>query len=358
MADGQINAAIVGASGFAGGELCRLLLNHPKVKSILPVSRQELVFERVHPNLIGSGLNFASLDEVYAGRVPDIVFLASPSGRAMELAQKLLDIGTRIVDLSADFRFPDPVQYEKVYGRRHTAPELLPSAVYGVAETNRSDIRSATLVANPGCYAITAFLGLLPLYENGLADSASLLHIAAINGTTGAGTTPRSEILHAYAYSSMLPYSLDGHRHAPEIEQSLSIAGGQGVRVDLTTAHGNFARGTHVQASVPFDSSALSRKEMLDLYTDRFKDAPFVRINTQVAQGGKTDKDYGRYPTLARVIGSNFCHIGVDVDTERSLARIVSVTDNLVKGAAGSAIQNMNIMFGFEETTGLRAYGL
>ncbi|MFI9626406.1 N-acetyl-gamma-glutamyl-phosphate reductase [Streptomyces sp. NPDC052042] len=361
-----IRTAVIGATGYTGGELCRLLLGHPAVTEILPTSRSAESFERVHPNLLGSGLRFHDVDEVTAAAGDmDVTFLCTPSGEAMHRAPGLLRAGTRVIDLSADFRFTDPVAYEQTYGAPHSAPELLPEAVYGVTEFNRKALPAARLVANPGCYVITGLLALEPLLSSGLADPAAPLHISAVNGTTGAGVKPRTEILHAEAFGAMLPYSLQGHRHAPELEDRLAEFTDGPVTVDLSTAHGPFARGIHLQASVRIREdlrSGLSRARLLGHYTDRYGAGAegefFVRINTQDQLGGLTDKDYRRYPNPTGVTGSNFCHIGVDYDARRGVAKVVSVTDNLVKGAAGSALQNMNVMLGLDETAGLRGYGL
>ncbi|MFE5888943.1 N-acetyl-gamma-glutamyl-phosphate reductase [Streptomyces sp. NPDC056468] len=361
-----IRAAVIGGTGYTGGEMCRLLLGHPAVTEILPTSRGEESFERVHPNLLGSGLRFHDAGEVTeaAGDL-DVVFLCTPSGEAMRRAPELLKAGVRVIDLSADFRFADPAAYRSAYGAEHTAPDLLPEAVYGVTEFHRELLPEARLVANPGCYVITALLGLEPLLSAGFADPDAPLHIAAVNGTTGAGVKPRTEILHAEVFGSMLPYSLQGHRHAPELEDRLSGPAGAPVTVDLSTAHGPFARGIYIQASIrirPELREQVTRELLLARYTERYGSGGdgefFVRVNAEPQLGGLTDKDYRRYPSVAGVTGSNFCHIGVDYDARRGIAKVVSVTDNLVKGAAGSALQNMNVMFGQDETTGLRGYGL
>lgn len=357
--------AVIGASGHTGGELLRLLLSHPDVAEIAPAARTGEPLESVHPHLLGSGLEFTTPDEVVArAGAFDVVFLCTPSGEAMRLVPRLLAAGTRVVDLSADFRFSDPDRYEAAYGTPHTATDALREAVYGVSELSRERIASARLIANPGCYVITALLGVLPLYEKGLADPERPLHLVGVNGTTGAGNTPRAEVMHSRAFASLLPYSLQGHRHAHELEDRIGSVAGTGVTVDLSTAHGNFARGIHLQASVPVREDrahGLSREELLALYLLRYGAAGegefFVRVNTRPAAGGLTDKDYRRYPTLAGVTGSNFCHIGVDLDSRRGMVKVVAVTDNLVKGAAGSAVQNMNLMLGLDETAGLRTYG-
>lgn len=361
-----IRVAVIGGTGYTGGEVCRLLLGHPQVTDIFPTSRGEYSFDRVHPNLLGSGLRFYDADEITdADGDLDVVFLCTPSGEAMSRVPGLLKSGARVIDLSADFRFTEADVYRAAYGIEHTAPHLLPESVYGVTEIYRNLLPEARLVANPGCYVITALLGLEPLLSAGFADTTAPLHIAAVNGTTGAGVKPRTEIMHAEVFGSMLPYSLQGHRHAPELEDRLSQLTDGLVTVDLSTAHGPFARGIYIQASIPIREELrgdVTRELLLARYVERYGEGSdgefFVRVNAEPQLGGLTDKDYRRYPGVAGVLGSNFCHIGLDYDAQRGIAKVISVTDNLVKGAAGSAVQNMNVMLGYDETIGLSAYGL
>ncbi|KOX33016.1 MULTISPECIES: N-acetyl-gamma-glutamyl-phosphate reductase [unclassified Streptomyces] len=364
----DLTVGVVGATGYAGGELCRLLLNHPRVHRIMPTARHGEIFEHVHPNLLGSGLAFNSFEDLrdQAADV-DVVFFCTPSGTAMKHARHFLDRDCRVIDVSADFRFPDPDTYKRVYGAEHTAPDLLDEAVYGVTELHRDRIVRARLVANPGCYVITAILALTPVLRAGWADLDRPVHISAVNGTTGAGRTPVRAVMHAEALNSMLPYSLDGHRHAPELETHLATEAGRALTVDLSTAHGNFARGIHAQVSLqvhPEHRDGMSRDRLVTLLTRFYQGQqdgpaePFVRIVTTSRTGGLNSKDYGLYPRLTAVTGSNFCHIGADWDGERGTLKLVAVTDNLIKGAAGSAIQNMNVMLGLDETYALTAYGL
>jgi N-acetyl-gamma-glutamyl-phosphate reductase common form len=279
----------------------------------------------------------------------------------MRQARHFADRGVRVIDLSADFRFPDPKAYQRVYGAEHADPELLAEAVYGVTEMNRPEITKAKLVANPGCYAITAILALVPLLRAGVARLDMPVGIHAVNGTTGAGNTPKKAIMHAEMSGAMLSYSLAGHRHGPELETVLEALTGHPVTVDLNTAHGHFARGIHLQANVHL-AAELSRDDLLGLYTEAYGDGHdgeyFVLVNTLPKRGALNEKRYEIYPNLTNVVGANFCHIGLDHAPAGNTAKIVAVTDNLVKGAAGSAIQNMNAMFGFDERTGLTAYAL
>jgi N-acetyl-gamma-glutamyl-phosphate reductase len=357
-AGGGLTVGVVGGTGYAGGELCRLLLGHPAVSSVLPTSRGEETVERVHPNLLGSGLSFLPAP-VLAERAAelDVVLFSTPTGEAMRAVEHYLDHGVRVVDLSADFRFADAATYRRVHGPQHACPHLLAEAVYGVTELNRKQLSQARLVANPGCYAITAILALAPLLT--LSGTGDRVSVHAVNGTTGAGTTPKRALMHAEVAGSMLAYSLDGHRHGPELEDVLTGLAGRPVEVDLNTAHGDFARGIHLQANVDVPSGT-RREDLLELYRQFYGPGAdgeyFVRVNDQPRRGGLNTKDYSLYPTVAAVTGTNFCHLGVDLDPARGIAKIVAVTDNLVKGAAGSAIQNMNVMLGLDETTGLRGY--
>jgi N-acetyl-gamma-glutamyl-phosphate reductase len=365
LTEGMV-AGVIGGAGFAGGEVCRLLLNHPGIAEVIPTSRGGESFERQHPNLAGCGLEFTE-PEALIGRAEelDVAFLCTPAGEAMRLTPRLLEAGARVVDLSADFRFADPARYQRTYGIEHSCPEYLTEAVCGITELYREDIAGARLVANPGCYVIAAALALAPLLERGLVGLDSPLQIAAINGTSGAGNRLRSEVMHAKAFGTVLPYSMDGHRHAPELELRFEEIAGRSVSVSLATAHGNFARGIYLNASLPPTSawaSAPSREALINLYLDYYgvghRGEHFVLVNDISRRGDLNAKEYGIYPMVGSVVGSNFCHVGLDFDPDRQLVKAMAAIDNLVKGAAGSAVQNMNLMLGFEETAGLRHYGL
>jgi N-acetyl-gamma-glutamyl-phosphate reductase len=361
-----LTAAVVGGAGHAGGELCRLLLGHPHVNRILPTARGEQDFERVHRNLAGSGLEFRELDALLEDAEElDVAFLCTPSGHAMKLAPLLLERGVRVIDVSADFRFADPDLYERVYGEAHASPELLAQAVCGITELHRERIRDARLVANPGCYVIAATLALAPLLRSTWVDAGAPVHVSAVNGTTGAGNSPRKEIMHAQAFASMLPYSMEGHRHGPELEQRLSELAGERVAVTLSTAHGNFARGIYLHATVTIDPerrTGLDRAALLSSYLERYGKGHagehFVIVNDLERRGELNAKEYDIYPLMGSVIGSNFCQLGVDYDERAGVVKAMAAIDNLVKGAAGSAIQNMNVMHDLDETAGLRHYGL
>lgn len=358
-----MRVGVVGGSGYTGGELCRLLLGHPRVESILPTSRDDQEFERVHRNLLGAGLRFTT-PEALAERADelDVVFFCTPAGEAMASARRYLDAGARVVDLGVDFRFEDPATYERVYGFEHSAPDLLERAVYGVPELNRDAIADADLVANPGCYVVTAILGLAPLMRDPRVDLDNRIRIHAVNGTTGAGTTPKRATHHAEVVGDVLPYAMEGHRHGPELEDQLGRIAERPVSVDFNTAHGDFARGIYLQASVDARDGELDRERLLESYVAFYGDGHerehYVVVNSFSKNGGRNAKEYDVYPSVASVVGSNFCHVGADYDRERRIVKVIAVTDNLGKGAAGSAIQNMNLMLGFDEREGIAHYGL
>ncbi|RDI55586.1 N-acetyl-gamma-glutamyl-phosphate reductase [Nocardia mexicana] len=362
MSADRLTVGIVGGTGHTGRELCRLLANHPRVAAILPTSRSGEPFERVHPNLLGSGLRFVTVGELSAraGEL-DVVFFSTPTGEAMRAAGAFHERGVKVVDLSADFRFPDPHLYERVHGPRHENPDLLAAATYGIPELHREQIAASSMIANPGCYAITAVLAAAPLLDSGWADLTRPLSIHAVNGTTGAGATPNPPTMHAAMAESMLAYNLDGHRHGPEIELALTERTGLPITVDLNTTHGPFARGIHLQANIAL-AAPRTRAELTGLYRQRYGRGHdgeyFVLVNDEPRRKSRNAKEYELYPSIGAVRGSNFCHLGLDVDAARGIAKVVAVTDNLVKGAAGTAIQNMNLMIGIDETTGLRHYGI
>ncbi|MBL7147255.1 MAG: N-acetyl-gamma-glutamyl-phosphate reductase [Nanoarchaeota archaeon] len=359
----KINVGIIGGTGYSGGELCRLLLNHNHIKSILPTSREDEDFERIHQNLLGSGLNFTNVQDLEKKDL-DVVFFCTPSGEAMKSAPKFLEKGVKVIDVSADFRFKDPELYKEVYGEKHKCPELLEEAAYGITELNREEIKNARLVANPGCYVITAVLGLYPLVKKDMVHLENIV-ISAHNGTTGAGNKPKRSIMHAEAASSILPYSIVNHRHSEEIEDQLENVSQQKAIVKLTPGHLPIERGIYAEINVLIKEEfrkGLTRDKLLKLYKEcygRGADGEFfVRINDFKKTKKGNSKEYDIYPFVANVSGSNFCHIGLDYDKKRGYASIIAVTDNIVKGAAGSAIQNMNVMFGFDEKEGLTNYGL
>jgi N-acetyl-gamma-glutamyl-phosphate reductase len=268
----------------------------------------------------------------------DVVFLALPHGAASEAAPLLLEKGARVIDLGADFRLKDPAAYVRWYGAEHGAAELLELAVYGLPEQNRECVRSARFVANPGCYPTAAALALLPLLKEGLASGPVI--VDAKSGVSGAGRNPSAATHFSEVNENVRPYKLGEHRHGPEMEQTFALAGAP-VPVYFAPHLTPMTRGILATCYVPIGAE-LSEDDAFALYRDAYREEPFVRV-----------LENGELPQTKATLGSNFCDVAVRVDRQRRLAVAVSAIDNLGKGAAGQAIQNMNLMFGFPETEGL-----
>lgn len=338
----MIKIAVAGASGYTGAELLRLLVGHPEVEICVVTSRQHegVPISQVFPSLNGfcelvcEPLDVASI----AARV-DLVFTALPHKSAMDVVPGFLDAGCRVVDLSADYRLKDKDVYEHWY-QSHTSPELFSEAVYGLPELNRDKLEHSRLVANPGCYPTSVILALTPLLEQQLIDVRSLI-IDSKSGTSGAGRGLKEGSLFCEVNEGFKAYGVASHRHTPEIEQELSRLAGFEVRINFTPHLLPVNRGI---LSTCYASllTAQTTGSLLKSFEERYAGEPFVRILKE-----------GDLPNIAHVRGTNFCDIGLVADSRTGRAVVVSVIDNLVKGAAGQAIQNMNLMYGFNETQGL-----
>ena len=356
----KINVGVYGGRGYTGGEVCRLLLNHGNVDKIVPSSGEEEDFDRAHPNLSGCGLQFVSHGDL-ENRAADlglkVVFLCLPSGDSMRVAKRFLDAGAKVIDLGPDFRLKREA-FERIYGREHTFPELLEEAVYGITEIKRGEIRNARLVANPGCYVITGLLGLYPLLKEGLIELQHI-PISAINGMTGADSKPRRDTMHTRVWGNILSYNMEGHRHSGEFEEKIEEFTGVRPVVNFNAAHGDFTTGIHLVAS-PFAKpqfrGGLTRERLLAIYEQYYNGEEFIRVNRLAKSSGGTSKVYDVYPQMKNIRGTNFCDIGLDYDASRGIIKVIAVADNLVRGTAGSSIQNMNVMRGFDEGEGLRLY--
>lgn len=350
---GAVRVGVIGGSGYAGGELLRLLLGHPQVEIAWVSSRGDQKLERIHRNLAQAGVKFCREEE--AGPC-DVVFLCVPATVAMKYVPRLLDKKVCVIDMSADFRLRDRQTYERVYGSEHTAFQLMEQAVLGIPELYREELRQARLIANPGCFAITAILGLAPLVKR-FADAIELdrLVVDGCSGTSGAGAQPIALIHHSEIATSVQPYNVVDHRHTYEMEQELTHVAGQPVTVHFTASHGPFVRGILITAHA-FLKRPLNREDLLQAYCHFYQDEPFVRVLTFARE--ETSYVYEPYPSCGQVQGSNFCHIGLEVDAVRGRAVLFSATDNLMKGAAGNAVQCMNLALGLPETCGLEARGL
>ncbi len=342
-----ISVAVVGASGYGGGELLRLLANHPalQVKTVVSNTYAGESVTSAWPNLpMLKHLHFVEKGDTASEC--EAVFLAQENGKAMLCAPALLEAGCKVVDLSADFRFRNPGKYSEWYSN-HAAPSLTESAVYGLPELYRERIKRSQLVGNPGCYATAAILALAPLLKADVAERGSII----VDGKSGVSGAGRASFSLSYHYSevegSVSAYKVAGtHRHTPEIETTLEdISGQQAVVVSFTPHLIPMTRGIHATSYVTLKGS-LSLAQLWDLYGEMYSDAPFVVLC----------KD--KLPSTKQTVGSNFCHIGLALDTRANRVTVISCIDNLNKGAAGQAIQNMNLMCGLEETSGLLGGGV
>lgn len=364
----KINVGIIGASGFTGSELCRLLLEHKYVGKIIPISREKKNFNKLHPNLSYSDLKYSTLNEL-SNKMKnlDCIFLCTKSGDSFDLALKILKKDIKIIDLSSAFRFENISYFKKAYGIPQKKNSILSKKKisYGLSEFNRNKILKADLVANPGCYAITAILSLVPILKENIIRLNHPININAVNGTTGAGNNPKIQVSHANNTENMLAYNAEGHRHGPEIEEKLKMISKKKCLIDLNTSHGNFRRGIHMRISLNVKNDLIkkiNRDKIIKIYKDFYNkkndNFQFIQILDTKRSLKKNEKEYDLYPSITNVIGTNNCLIGIDYDKNIGAIKIISTSDNLVKGAAGSAIQNMNIMFGFEEDTALTKYGI
>lgn len=340
----KLKIAIIGSSGYTGGELFRILLLHPHVAVTTVTSEKSAgkPIADIFPHLAGlTDLVCEPLDPETIAKKTDIAFLALPHVTAQEAAYRLHQLGIKVVDLSADYRLSDPALYEKWYEHCHQYPDLLSSAVYGLPELHREQIQKASLVANPGCYPTSAILGLAPLVRNRLIDLAGIV-VDSKSGVSGAGRSPGLPYHFPEANEAFMAYKIGTHRHTPEIEQEVSKLAGKPVTLSFTPHLVPMNRGilTTIYAGL---STQTDTAQLHALYKETYKNEPFVRV-----------LPIGQFPNVRNVRGSNFCDLGVYADQRTGRAVIVSAIDNLVKGASGQAIQNMNLMAGFEETAGLR----
>ena len=352
VTNAKTRVGIVGGSGYAGGELLRLLLGHPRAHIAWVSSRGDKRLEAVHRNLLGADLQFVREEETTAC---DVVFLCTPSRESMLKAPRYLDAGAKVVDIGSDFRLKDRAVFERVYRAEHACWELVAEAPYGATELHRAEIRRARLVANPGCFAYTAILALAPLVKEGLVDLERIV-VDGLSGTSGGGAEPSVPTHHSEIGNSAFPYNVVDHRHTYEIEQELSGVAGAPVTVHFTPYYCPFSRGI-LAGCHGFLTRAVSRADLLDLYGAFYRGEPFVRV-LAFAKDPNVSWQYLPYPSVANLAGSNFVHIGVDVDERRRRAVVFGALDNLGKGAASSAIQNMNCMLGWPEDTGISGVGL
>ena len=335
----MIKVGIVGGTGYTGVELLRLLAAHPQVTLQVITSRADAgtLVSQMFPSLRGFvDLSFTHPDQARLEKC-DLVFFATPNGIAMQQARALLDAGVKVIDLAADFRLQDVASWEKWYGMPHACPDLVSEAVYGLPEVNRAQIKTARLVANPGCYPTAVQLGFIPLLEAGVIEPNSLIADAK-SGVSGAGRKTEMANLFAEASDNFKAYGVAGHRHLPEIKQGLARVLGEGVGLTFVPHLTPMIRGIHATLY-----GRLTREvDLQALFEQRYANEPFVDVMPS-----------GSHPETRSVRGANHCRIAVHRPQGGDTVVVLSVIDNLVKGAAGQAVQNMNIMFGLPEVTAL-----
>jgi len=339
----RCDVAVIGASGYTGAELLRILLAHGRVALRAVTSRQmagQSVAESLGPNAPGTDLVYEDLKPSVVADRADVFFLALPHGVAAEYAVPLLAAGKTVFDLSADFRLKNPQTYREFYHADHPAPQLLEQAVYGLPETHGREIPGATLVACPGCYPTNAILGLAPALVAGWIDPMQIV-INALSGVSGAGK--KADIAYSFCERSgnLAAYSVPVHRHLPEMEQELSHVAGRACRVSFVPHLVPVIRGMLGTLSAPL-VRGLAQEEAQAAYEDHYAGSAFVRVLPP-----------GRLPETKDVTGTNHCHLAVRVDARAERLIVVSATDNLGKGAAGQAVQAFNLRMGWPETTGL-----
>lgn len=344
----MLNVGIIGGTGYTGVELLRILVNHSKVKLKVITSRSEegVAVADIYPSLRGHcDLRF-SLPNIDVLSSCDIVFFATPHGVAHKLVPELYARGVKIIDLSADFRLKDAELWAQWYGQPHGCEALLPEAVYGLPEVNREAIATAQLIACPGCYPTATQLGFLPLLENDLVDAEYLIANAA-SGTSGAGRQANIDTLHSEVSDSFKAYASSGHRHLPEIEQILRLVQPEGSHAAKLTFMPHLlpmVRGIHATLYAKLKDTSV---DLQALYEQRYANEPFVDVMPA-----------GSHPQTRTVKSSNMCRLAIIRPQDGDTVVVMSVIDNLTKGSSGQAVQNMNIMCGFDEKEGLNQVAL
>ena len=348
----MIRAGIVGGTGYTGVELLRILALHPEVEVTVVTSRTDagLRVDALYPSLRGHIDVAFSLPDSETLSQCDVVFFATPNGTAMLMAEQLLALGVKVIDLSADFRLKDAQEWSHWYGMEHACPDLIAEALYGLPEVNREAIKQARLIACPGCYPTAVQLGFLPLIENGLIDVKHLIADVK-SGVSGAGRKAELATLMSETGESFKAYAVNGHRHLPEITQGLREAAGEQVGLTFVPHLVPMIRGIHAtlygQLIAPIAGEAVKLNDIQVLYEQRFRHEGFVDVLPQ-----------GSHPDTRNVRGSNNCQISIHQPQGQQVIVILSVIDNLVKGAAGQAVQNMNLVFGLNEDSGLKIIAL
>lgn len=340
MSNQKLKAAIVGASGFTGSELARLLLNHEEVSIEMITSESHVgkPFSELHPQFFDRlDIPLVSADEVEKIK-PDVIFLALPHGISMDFVAKWKDSGAKIIDLSGDFRLSSKEVYEEWYDKKHSYPEGFETAIYGLPELFSEQIKGATLVANPGCYPTASILSMAPLFAKQLVEEKSLI-IDAKSGLTGAGIKANATTHFSNVNENFKAYGIAGHRHTIEIEEQLGALAGNQTAVQFTPHLLPVDRGILVTAYAKVNQD-MNQEKLTQIYSDFYQNKPFVRLRNQA-------------PGIKDVRGSHFCDVFPVWDERTERVIVISVIDNLLKGAASQAVHNMNLMFGLTESEGL-----
>jgi N-acetyl-gamma-glutamyl-phosphate reductase len=345
----MLKVGIVGGSGYTSSELLRFLVAHPGNLEIELITSETYTGQRVDrvlPNLRGFiDLEFEALELENLKERVDVVVLAVPHKVAMSFVPRMLEQGLRVIDFSADYRLKDAEAYQAWYHVEHTDAKWLPRAVYGLPERYREQIRTADLIANPGCYPTSAILATLPLLDKDLVERDSII-IDSKSGISGAGSKANEKTHYPNRESNFVAYNIGTHRHTPEIEQELSAIAGETIQVTFTPHLVPMTRG--ILSTLYFSLKAsISTETLLDIYGKFYENEPFVRV-----------LDKGEYPQTKAVLGSNYCDVGLAVDPRTNRVVVMSAIDNLGKGASSAVVQNLNVMFGFEETAGLKIPGM
>ncbi len=344
----MITVSIVGASGYTGGETLRLLLDHPQIRLLQVTSESNAgkYVHSVHPNLRKrTDLKFVSSADL---KKVDLAYLCLPHGMAMQRIQEYFQVAERVIDLSADFRLHEAADYPLWYGHEHAQPSILTEAVYGVPELHRERIRAARLVTGAGCLAITAILGLYPLFKNGVAQAENVFVEGKV-GSSAAGNKSSLASHHPERSGSLRSFQPTRHRHTAEIQQELTFHGVK-PRIHFSATSTDAVRGILSTAHVMLKEQ-LEEKDLWKIYRHQYGSEPFIRIV-------KEKTGIYRYPEPKILVGSNYCDVGFELDPIENRLVVLSALDNLMKGAAGNGVQSMNVMYGWEETTGLGFSGL
>ena len=339
----MIKVSVLGATGYAGIELVRLLSGHPEVeiKHLVSHSYAGKKLWEIYPNF--RNITDITLEELDIDKVCsdiDLAFTALPHGASKEVIPSLIEKGIKVIDFSGDYRYNDAKVYEKWYGQPHSSPELLEKSVYGLCELHREKIKGATLIGNPGCYTTCSILGLAPLLKNNAIETKNII-IDAKSGVTGAGRGTSLDVHFCECTENMKAYKIATHRHTSEIEQELSLVAGEEITLSFTPHLIPLKRGILATCYANLKEKKTA-SEIINMYRDFYKYEHFVRIYEE-----------GSLPETNHVAGSNFVDIGIAVDERLNRVIVISCIDNIVKGAAGQAVQNMNLLFGLDETTGI-----